>query len=258
MESRQHEPGTPEDVGNLSEDSQTSPRRFETRGGPVSPEQVRSNLGTLEGNLNRVRAISGETLRSPEGEQATKNLKEKISGAFSGFQKGLLEKMSKVGDVVRSERVMALGVAASFGAWALPVVMFRLRAQYPEIGMMLDAAPEMVQQLVHTEVFANIMNKVTGASWPGSVWSGGGQEGQAFLANIASPNFDISTLSHEALDEALPNLNERDVEFLKMRLNTGVTQKVQEVAKGIGTVSAVLKGSTNAALLFLTSLVHSL
>ena len=197
-----------------------------------SSESFENNRVRLQGNLEKLNAVSVSVLDSPEGRDEIKSLQERISKKFSDYKDRVLDKMSSISDSEVVPKVML----AALSLPVLTTVAQSLRSHYPEWGAALDSAPEALQYIIHLDIWASVTEFVG--------WKNGGIEINNLLADISSGKEALSALSADQMSVLTSNLSTEEMNALQNVSGTetyaGALAESATVAKGLGNMGAVL------------------
>jgi hypothetical protein len=214
----------------------------------VTPSVLASNIGKLNENLGRVSGIPEKVINSAEGQEQTISLKEKIGNKIREFSKGLTEKLAKLDDWKAKDTFFKYTAGAGFAMMVGPALIQYARSQYPEVGVLLDSAPDAVQQIIHFDAWAHIGNLFTGDSAE-TMWKGGTIEAGNLLADVSSGKVDFSTLSGDQMEMLKGSIGDT-VDTIKFFADKGNTEVVSSLARGSSVTAGILKGSFGNAPLF--------
>lgn len=216
-----------------------SVRRFEV--GPVTEIEVGGNLKNLNDNLRKLSEIPKDVVDSSEGQRETISLRDNISTRVRNFNTALLEKISKLEGV--GDTVIGYAAVGGLAMARIPVLIQYARTQYPEVGIMLDSLPDVVQQVLHFDAIAKMFDHELG-----SIWKGGSAEVNNLLADISSGKVDFSSDQMGLLQESIGDM----ADTIKSYADRGETEVVQSLAKGSSQIASLGNWSFGNAPLFAT------
>jgi hypothetical protein len=177
----------------------------------VSPEQLKANLDMLEVNAAKLDKIPEKVLQSKEGQETTQSFMGKMTGRLAGFRDGIVNKLATL-DSWKGKEVMAYTlIGASTAAIIGPVMLQLARSKWPEVGAVLDSAPDAVQQFIHLDIWAKVaetFNRGSDMLQNDSV--------NNLLADISSGKESISSLNFNQSDL----LNQQNMSFFGLDSTT--------------------------------------
>lgn len=182
----------------------------------VSPEQLQESVKMLEANIAKMDKIPESVLRSPEGQEATQSLMERMTGKLAGFREGVAQKLATLDSWEGRERMAKVLTGTAFAAVLGPVVLQMARSKWPEVGVALDAAPEALQQFIHLDVWAKITELLGNNDLVqnGSIWKNGGIEVSNLLVDLSSGKETLDSLAPDQLQVLQEGMNTEDFKVL--------------------------------------------
>ncbi|MGK2849070.1 MAG: hypothetical protein ACSLEX_03310 [Minisyncoccota bacterium] len=204
----------------------------------ITPEQLQENIKRLESNITKMDAIPEAVLQSPEGQEATQSLQEKLIGKLGSFRNGLVEKLATLDNWKGTDRMVSVLGGATGAAILTPLAIQLARSKWPEVGVALDMAPDMLQQFVHMDVWAKIIDMLGNGDilQNGSVWKDGGIEVNNLLADISSGKESLLNLQPDQLQILKDGMSGNEFEVL-----TNPKVNSADYAKSVGNVTTVVR-----------------
>lgn len=195
-------------------------------------EEYISPAERLTGNLKRMGEVSPEVLQSEEGISETKKLFDGMAEKIKGFKGMVVEKIATVfGDEEAKNRlVKVLGTVTSVSV-LLPMFIQLARTKWPEVGVLLESAPDIVQQFVHMDFAARALDVIS--SEGSDFWMVQGVEVNNLLADISSGGLDVTALT-EGQTEILNTLSQPDLERV---IDPNTSQEYAGLLEGGSTVA---------------------
>lgn len=215
--------------GNRSEERNSIPTPVEaTEQNEVTEQALLGNVERLRENVERMREIPEEVATSPEGQRETTSFQSEVIDRVRGLKDSIIEKIAKLGEARVPDTffkyVSGAGAALVIG----PMLVQYARSQYPEVGAVLDAAPDALQQVIHFDAWAKIVNFLTGGANE-TIWKAGSAGVNNLLADISSGRVDMLSVTDDQMNMLQSNLG-TSIDSIQRAANRGDIADVQRLA----------------------------
>lgn len=172
-------------------------RYMGTETGSGSLEQVKAsleaNMQRLDRNINDLDAVSkSDAAITQDGKEITKSLLSNTKDIFTSFAKSALEKVKSMegwGFESKAEKCM-LGTVMAITV--TPALVQLVRTYSPEVGAAFDAAPEVLQNLIHTNIALDFVNHFSSDQLG---WAANTQEQTQVFAGLANGTITMDTIT---------------------------------------------------------------
>jgi hypothetical protein len=199
-------------------------------------ENLAETVEKFEANLAALDQIPESVLNSPEGKEATLSLRDKMISKLTGFKDGLKEKLAAYSER-DGEKIFAVLASLTGAAVVGPVLLQAARTKWPEVGVMLDAGPDMLQQFIHMDFYTRAL-ELSGLIDVGelpnhSMWQNSNIEVNNLLADLSSGKETFDNLSPEQLELLQEEITIPD-EFETLKHMNDNTEMWEKAASKIG------------------------
>lgn len=212
----------------------------------ITPEILADNVEQLQTNIGKIDEIPKSVLESPEGQEETKSLGSRIAERVKGMGQGITEKIAKMDDWKFKDKFQNYAMGAGGAMLLGPAVIQWARTQWPEVGAVLDSAPDALQQIIHFDVWTQIANLFGDGSLE-TMWKAGTPEVNNLLADIASGKIDVSALSGDQMQMMRESIG-NTADLINNLAGKGNVETAEMFARSNSLIPTMIKGWGNSGM----------